>query len=1408
MARVAGCRRRRGLARRVVLAVVGFVWLLGMSAAPASADSPLTWAAPALADHQVTIWNASARFVGVACPSIAVCAGVDGYGRVVVSTDPTATTPTWTVNTIEQGAGYTAVSCASASLCVVVGNGAAAAISTNPTAAAPTWTVNPGADHVNNTIVNLTAVSCPSTLLCVAVDDHGNVVTSTNPTAATPTWTVTNVDGTRPIAAVSCASTTLCVAGDSQGNTVTSTNPGAATPTWMVTNVDPQTFFIGIASVSCPTTGLCAVGDNDGNVLTSTNPAAATPNWTLTNVNNSSSVYGVAGVSCASTALCVAVESDGRVVTSTDPTAVTPTWTITTTDAANYLKAVACPATLLCVATDSAGNVVVSTNPATATPTWTATPVDGTNTIEGAACQAAGMCVLVDNTGDVVTSTNPSVATPTWTVANVDGLNTIRAVSCVSTSLCVAGDDQGNTLISTNPSAPTPTWTVTHVTAAFGGISTVSCPATSLCLANAGTGLLISNNPTAATPTWTPDAAGPGAISCSSTTLCAGTGGSSGSDVLISTNPTAATPTWTTTHTGFPFGITLTSISCPSTALCVALTSDGAITSSTDPTAPTPTWSGAGDAGFCGAVACAPISCPSVSLCVYSDFIGDVVTSSNPTGGTSAWTRMHVLGAGYYVGGGGALNPITALSCASASLCVAANADGRVVVGTPAPTHNLSVSLAGSGSGSVTGTGINCPGTCSHDYSNGTMVALTAAPASGSTFTGWSGGGCSGTGTCTVTMSADQSVTATFAPITHSLTVTLAGTGTGSVTGSGISCSGTCSLDYTQGTMVTLTAAPDSGSTFGGWAGGGCSGTGTCTVTLTTDQSISAVFNPAPPKLTVGLAGDGGGFVTGTGISCPSICSHAYSSGTMVTLTANAPSGSTFAGWSGGGCSGIQGCTVTMSADQSVTATFTLFTSAPKTLTVSLGGTGSGTVTGTGIDCPGSCSHGYPQGTVVDLTATSSTGSVFAGWSGGGCSGTAGCAVTLNTDESVTATFTTIATYKLNVALAGTGPGKVTVNGIDCPGTCSHSYNEGTVVALRASPQAGATFVGWSGGGCSTAADCNVTMSAAQNVTATFKAHVFELAFLPYCYPAAPPASSLPPGSVINNSAGGILHAILQSGPGLTNVWFHIDGAPTFQTFSGGATLFEPVGDTYHGIDSVGVNGLAPHSVDQGLGPVSPPSDNVWSGGLAYDATYNYRAMATSGGGQTVVGPQCSFRTPHKPKTSIAPPAPAPNGINDTITMPPGGGTTTITADPVPGDPFTPAPGAARGDDPLKPPGITDPCIIYSWLKFPAGGGEWMRYLNPAIPRCVAPKAIDLSAAQATVSIVRTLPLIASTKRVLKGGRHRLTFTFSAKQRRAVLRLARHGREKLYVIVAVKAVGISQVITHTFTISLRLGRKR
>ncbi len=75
--------------------------------------------------------------------------------------------------------------------------------------------------------------------------------------------------------------------------------------------------------------------------------------------------------------------------------------------------------------------------------------------------------------------------------------------------------------------------------------------------------------------------------------------------------------------------------------------------------------------------------------------------------------------------------------------------------------------------------------------------------------------------------------------------------------------------------------------------------------------------------LTVTSAGSGSGTVTSTpaGINCPGTCTANFASGTQVTLTATPGTSYMFDGWSGA-CSGTAGCTVTLTAAETATATF------------------------------------------------------------------------------------------------------------------------------------------------------------------------------------------------------------------------------------------------------------------------------------------------------------------------------------------------------------------------------------------------------------------------------------------------------------------------------------------------------
>src|SRR5262249_59010816 len=77
----------------------------------------------------------------------------------------------------------------------------------------------------------------------------------------------------------------------------------------------------------------------------------------------------------------------------------------------------------------------------------------------------------------------------------------------------------------------------------------------------------------------------------------------------------------------------------------------------------------------------------------------------------------------------------------------------------------------GKGTVSSSPAGITCGSACSASYASGAAVTLTATPAYGSAFDGWSGA-CSGTGTCTVVGNAPTSAVATFSA-TPTVTVSI-----------------------------------------------------------------------------------------------------------------------------------------------------------------------------------------------------------------------------------------------------------------------------------------------------------------------------------------------------------------------------------------------------------------------------------------------------------------------------------------------------------------------------------------------------------------------------------------------------------------------------------------------------------
>jgi hypothetical protein len=325
------------------------------------------------------------------------------------------------------------------------------------------------------------------------------------------------------------------------------------------------------------------------------------------------------------------------------------------------------------------------------------------------------------------------------------------------------------------------------------------------------------------------------------------------------------------------------------------------------------------------------------------------------------------------------------------------------------------------------------------------------------------------------------------------VTVQKEGAGNGMVKSSpaGIDCGAICSAQFELGLSVVLNPEPAANSAFIGWSGG-CTGTGPCTVN--DNATVTARFEPSVTNhLSVNVNGPGTVRSSPPGISCPADCDENFPSGISVTLTAEPSNGSTFSGWSGGGCTGTGPCAVAMLVDQTVTASFTGVVP-PQTSTLTVEVTGSGRVTSapSGISCPGSCTASFARGDTVRLTADPAPDFRFVGWSGA-CGGMDPCTLVMDVDRTVSAQFEIVpVTVTLTVRNTGRGTGTVTDNtgAIVCGVACTATYLQGTVVTLTEAPDPGSAFNEWRGGPCNnqTTPQCVLTMDRDRTAEANFSA--------------------------------------------------------------------------------------------------------------------------------------------------------------------------------------------------------------------------------------------------------------------------------------------------------------------------------
>jgi len=164
----------------------------------------------------------------------------------------------------------------------------------------------------------------------------------------------------------------------------------------------------------------------------------------------------------------------------------------------------------------------------------------------------------------------------------------------------------------------------------------------------------------------------------------------------------------------------------------------------------------------------------------------------------------------------GAANPLAVVMLGSRSIIATFEPD----------QHTLTVSTVGSGSVA------RSPDQATYDFDS--IVQLTATPATGWHFVGWSGDASGNTNPLDVTMNADKSITATFEIDQHTLGVVTVGSGSVSRSPD--------QATYDFGSIVQLTAAPATGWHFVGWSGDASGNTNPLDVTMNADKSITATF--------------------------------------------------------------------------------------------------------------------------------------------------------------------------------------------------------------------------------------------------------------------------------------------------------------------------------------------------------------------------------------------------------------------------------------------------------------------------------------------------------------------------------------------------------------------------------------
>jgi uncharacterized repeat protein (TIGR02543 family) len=161
----------------------------------------------------------------------------------------------------------------------------------------------------------------------------------------------------------------------------------------------------------------------------------------------------------------------------------------------------------------------------------------------------------------------------------------------------------------------------------------------------------------------------------------------------------------------------------------------------------------------------------------------------------------------------------------SLSTCTVTMDSGKSVTATfTLSQYSLTTNVVGSGTITRNNAG---------PYNYGDVVQLTAVPATGWSFSGWTGDLTGSTNPANITISGNMSVTAIFTQDVYTLTTNVVGSGSVTRNNTG---------PYHYGDVVQLTAVPATGWSFLAWSGDLSGSVNPTTITINGNKSVTATF--------------------------------------------------------------------------------------------------------------------------------------------------------------------------------------------------------------------------------------------------------------------------------------------------------------------------------------------------------------------------------------------------------------------------------------------------------------------------------------------------------------------------------------------------------------------------------------